>query len=153
MPWKAVPFDEASVRQRLSQHFSVMGIPTLVVVGADGRVLTANGRSAVMRDPQGRSYPWEGETAGWDGWVPHVHVLCGAAALLAPAWQLHGAEGQPALPARLAWSCLAHASPWLAAVSIHGLRSRRATFAILPVAVPGGQITTAGVQGLAHPTF
>ncbi|GAB4822764.1 hypothetical protein N2152v2_009810 [Parachlorella kessleri] len=60
MPWRAVPFDDVGTRRRLSQQFSVMGIPTLAIVAPDGRILTANGRAAVMRDPQGTQFPWEG---------------------------------------------------------------------------------------------
>lgn len=62
MPWKGVPFEDALVRKRLSQHFKVMGIPTLVLVGPDGRVLTHNGRAAVMRDREGAEFPWEGSS-------------------------------------------------------------------------------------------
>lgn len=62
--WTAVPFADTAARRRASSHFSVMGIPTLVIVGPDGQVLTTNGRGALARDPGGEGFPWEGAQEG-----------------------------------------------------------------------------------------
>lgn len=59
MPWPAVPFAAAGVRQRLSRKFKVSGIPALVLVdAASGRVITDDGRTEVARDPDGERFPW-----------------------------------------------------------------------------------------------
>merc|ERR1711904_84581 len=42
----------------LSKKFKVQGIPTFVIVGKDGEVITTDGRSAVMEDPKGDKFPW-----------------------------------------------------------------------------------------------
>ena len=57
MPWKAIPFGDRRV-DTLSEWFSVRGIPTLIIVGPDGRVITEDGRSRVDADPFGRDFPW-----------------------------------------------------------------------------------------------
>ena len=46
MPWIALPFRSEEGR-KLSEANGVRGIPTLVVYGADGRVITKDGRGAV----------------------------------------------------------------------------------------------------------
>jgi hypothetical protein len=47
MPW-----------QTLSKRFKVSGIPSLVLVdGATGQVLSKDGRSVIMSDPQGTDFP------------------------------------------------------------------------------------------------
>ena len=44
----------------LSDMFGVQGIPSFVVLGADGKVVTTEGRGKVEADPTGASFP-----AGW----------------------------------------------------------------------------------------
>jgi hypothetical protein len=39
MPWLAVPFEDDKQRRLLGQQFKVAGIPALVIVGGDGKVL------------------------------------------------------------------------------------------------------------------
>ena len=46
MPWKAVPFS-SSRREELGRRFKIRGIPSLVIVDANGKLLTANGRDDV----------------------------------------------------------------------------------------------------------
>ena len=57
MPWLALPFDEER-NEALSSHFEVEGIPTLVVLSPEGKVLTTKGRAAVSGDPDGKEFPW-----------------------------------------------------------------------------------------------
>lgn len=57
MPWLALPFDEER-NEALSSHFEVEGIPTLVVLSPEGKVLTTKGRAAVSADPEGKEFPW-----------------------------------------------------------------------------------------------
>jgi len=81
MPWCAIPFEErARVEQMMSQH-GVMGIPTLVVVGADGKIITKSGRSIVTADPNGQDFPWTDEKyaggvmSGLAGLLPIVGLV------------------------------------------------------------------------------
>ncbi len=46
MPWIALPFRSAE-GQKLAETNGVRGIPTLIVYGADGQVITKDGRGAV----------------------------------------------------------------------------------------------------------
>jgi len=49
MPWLAIPFDNTDVRESLSSHFDVSGIPTMIVMDAkNGNVISASGREDVM---------------------------------------------------------------------------------------------------------
>lgn len=59
MPWLAIPYADRARKEELSQHFEVEGIPTLVILGPDGKVVNADGRMAVMADPEGADFPWE----------------------------------------------------------------------------------------------
>ena len=47
------------LQAELSRKFKVSGIPTLVFVNAeDGQLITAEGRSIVMEDAEGKEFPW-----------------------------------------------------------------------------------------------
>ncbi|GFR46287.1 hypothetical protein Agub_g7842 [Astrephomene gubernaculifera] len=61
MPWMAIPFSETGHRTSLGRRFSVMGIPTLVILSPEGHVLNTNARAAVIRDPEASRFPWMGE--------------------------------------------------------------------------------------------
>merc|ERR1712084_219784 len=45
MPWLALPFDDRARKDALSKRFKIQGIPAVVVLGADGKVITKDGRS------------------------------------------------------------------------------------------------------------
>jgi thiol-disulfide isomerase/thioredoxin len=47
MPWLAVNYEREDVREALKAALSVKMLPTLVVIGHDGRVLATNGRGAI----------------------------------------------------------------------------------------------------------
>jgi thiol-disulfide isomerase/thioredoxin len=49
MPWLAIPFGDKPINA-LKKKYGVAGIPTLVVVDAAGKTLSANARGAVMQD-------------------------------------------------------------------------------------------------------
>ncbi|OQR76972.1 putative nucleoredoxin 3-like [Tropilaelaps mercedesae] len=55
--WFTVTFND-SARSELGKHFSVRGIPTLIVLGKDGTVISTDGRSAVQNNG----------AAAWDTW-------------------------------------------------------------------------------------
>ena len=56
MPWLAVAFDRADLRQSLGNTFDVSGIPTLLLMDESG-VYNSDGRTSVMMNPQG--FPWK----------------------------------------------------------------------------------------------
>lgn len=60
MPWLAVPFSDSATRERLDQHFSVRGIPYLVILDAAGNVRTKGGVQ-LIRDYGVESYPFTQE--------------------------------------------------------------------------------------------
>ena len=48
-PWLAVKFSDAELRRRLNEQHAVSAIPTIVVLNADGCVLTKDGRADIAR--------------------------------------------------------------------------------------------------------
>lgn len=58
MPWLALPFEDRDQKNKLSKKFGVQGIPMLIIVGKDGKVINTDGRSAVMKDKKGNNFPW-----------------------------------------------------------------------------------------------
>ena len=56
MPFKALDYEERELKDELSTKFGVRGIPTLVFLHRDGRVLSKDGRSLV--GSHGDEYPW-----------------------------------------------------------------------------------------------
>lgn len=59
MPWLAVPFEDRDRKNKLSKHYKVEGIPTLVIVDGDtGDTITRNGRMRVGADLAGKEFPW-----------------------------------------------------------------------------------------------
>merc|ERR1719453_239933 len=63
MPWLALPFADRDAKARLSKKYKVSGIPSLVVVDANGKTVTTDGRSTISKDPTGEQYPWTPPTA------------------------------------------------------------------------------------------
>jgi nucleoredoxin len=58
MPWLAIPPGDKR-KAALSARFEVEGIPALVLLdGATGETINANGRGAVGGDPEGAEFPW-----------------------------------------------------------------------------------------------
>jgi len=63
-PWHALPFADRDRKQKLSEAFSVKGIPTLIVLDDQGKVVTQNGRADYMNYlPAGGVVPAEGPSA------------------------------------------------------------------------------------------
>mmetsp|Transcript_73862 Transcript_73862/g.153904 ORF Transcript_73862/g.153904 Transcript_73862/m.153904 type:complete len:402 (-) Transcript_73862:77-1282(-) len=58
-PWCAVPFEAKEVKAALDKKFKVQGIPTLVILDSDAKLITKDGRAAVSKDPSGEKYPWK----------------------------------------------------------------------------------------------
>jgi len=49
MPWKAVKFDEEDRRQALGEEYGIRGIPALIIVNAEGKLITKDGRADVSK--------------------------------------------------------------------------------------------------------
>jgi len=57
-PWLALPFAQRDLAQCLKKACEVDGIPTLTIIGPDGTIINANGRSALAKDKEGANFPW-----------------------------------------------------------------------------------------------
>jgi len=62
-PWLALPFADRDRKGELSKKYKVQGIPSLVIVDAEGKTITTDGREAVSEDPTGEDFPWKADTA------------------------------------------------------------------------------------------
>jgi len=62
-PWAALPYGNRDLKNQLSKKFKVQGIPSFVILDADGKVITKDGREAVSKDPTGEKFPWTPPTA------------------------------------------------------------------------------------------
>lgn len=62
MPWLALPYDQREAARKLNKMCGVQGIPSLVVFGPDGMLVTSDGRKMVMDDQKGELLP--------EGWLP-----------------------------------------------------------------------------------
>jgi len=59
MPWLALPYEDRTRKDDLSNKFGVRGIPTLIVFdGATGAVVQKDARMKVTEDPEGEDFPW-----------------------------------------------------------------------------------------------
>lgn len=61
-PWLSLPYDKRDLKNSLSKKFKVQGIPSFVIVDAEGKTITSDGRSAVSQDPKGEDFPWKAKT-------------------------------------------------------------------------------------------
>jgi len=60
MPWLALPYDDRKCKEELNSKYKVKGIPSLVVLGPDGNVITTDGRSKVQEDFETcEDFPWK----------------------------------------------------------------------------------------------
>merc|ERR1712217_431652 len=62
-PWVALPYANREMKDKLSKKFKVQGIPSFVILGSDGQIITKDGREAVSKDPSGENFPWTPPTA------------------------------------------------------------------------------------------
>jgi len=59
MDFKALPFDEDK-KDALSEKFGVQGIPTLIVLDKDGKIISKDGRADVNKHKAETGKYWEG---------------------------------------------------------------------------------------------
>lgn len=62
MNFPAVSYDDGA-RERLMSALGVTGIPALVIVSGDGRVVQADGKAHVIKRGSLAGWPWAGEKA------------------------------------------------------------------------------------------
>jgi nucleoredoxin len=58
MPFLALPYSDRTRKEQLSDFYNVSGIPTLVIVGADGAIINKNARGALSADTVVQDYPF-----------------------------------------------------------------------------------------------
>ncbi|XP_067866724.1 nucleoredoxin isoform X3 [Heterodontus francisci] len=58
MPWIAVPYTDEARRSRLNWHYGIQGIPTLIILDQEGKIITRQGRPAVLNDMDCKDFPW-----------------------------------------------------------------------------------------------
>ena len=58
MPWLALPYSNREGKADLSGIFDVQGIPSLVTIDPNGKVINKSARGAVTADPNGLEFPW-----------------------------------------------------------------------------------------------
>eukprot|EP00930_Biecheleria_cincta_P015737 TRINITY_DN1301_c0_g1_i1.p1 TRINITY_DN1301_c0_g1~~TRINITY_DN1301_c0_g1_i1.p1 ORF type:complete len:432 (-),score=106.42 TRINITY_DN1301_c0_g1_i1:230-1525(-) len=62
-PWLALPFDKRDEKAALNKKFKVQGIPSLVVLGPSGELITKEGRGKVMENMDDcAGFPWKPAT-------------------------------------------------------------------------------------------
>jgi nucleoredoxin len=57
MPWWCLPY-ALSTLPRLATIYQAHGMPHLVVIDKDGKVITKNGVDCLVSDPVGKTFPW-----------------------------------------------------------------------------------------------
>merc|ERR1712057_115012 len=62
--WLAIPWSSSKQRGELDSLFEVSGIPCLVIVDENGRVINKNARAAVANDLSGENFPWAPPAVG-----------------------------------------------------------------------------------------
>lgn len=58
MPWMALPFEKRKEKEALSSMFEVQGIPTLITLDPDGKVINKNARGAASAEDAATTFPW-----------------------------------------------------------------------------------------------
>lgn len=63
MPWQVLPYDQRAQRDKLAQLCGVTALPNFTVLTPDGSLITHDGRTRVLDDPTGATFPG-------GGWYP-----------------------------------------------------------------------------------
>merc|ERR1712007_186166 len=57
-PWLALDYQCRKAKDQLSEACKVQGIPSLVIIDGNGKIISRDGREAVAADPTGDELPW-----------------------------------------------------------------------------------------------
>jgi nucleoredoxin len=58
--WPAFPFESRQLVENLQNEHNIQTIPTLLVMGPSGKLVTRYGREMVEEDPEALKFPWKG---------------------------------------------------------------------------------------------
>jgi len=58
-PWYAIPFEAEETRQALGEKFGIRGIPALLILNQDGKLVTKDARSDVMKLKEAAFDTWQ----------------------------------------------------------------------------------------------
>ncbi|XP_046604934.1 nucleoredoxin-like isoform X1 [Neodiprion virginianus] len=58
MPWLRIPFSQEERRRKLARAFDVQAIPTLVILDQRDNIITLEGRTELLEDPEAWNFPW-----------------------------------------------------------------------------------------------
>ncbi|XP_014468776.1 PREDICTED: nucleoredoxin-like [Dinoponera quadriceps] len=58
MPWLKIPFSQEERRRKLARALDVQAIPTLVILDPRDNIITLDGRTELIEDPEGLNFPW-----------------------------------------------------------------------------------------------
>merc|ERR1711865_861219 len=56
-PWLALDYSDRKMKEALSTMFGVQGIPSVVLIDADGSIISKDGRGSIAGDPTGENFP------------------------------------------------------------------------------------------------
>lgn len=63
MDWKAIPYVDEEKRQSLGEHFGIRGIPALYILDKEGKIISKDGRSDVMKSKEQAFDTWAAAAA------------------------------------------------------------------------------------------
>ena len=58
MPWPSIDFEKEDVRAKLGEQFGVKGIPSLQIIGKNGKIITTDGRSGITKSKEAAIKEW-----------------------------------------------------------------------------------------------
>jgi nucleoredoxin len=58
MPWPSVKFSEEDTRTQLGEQFGVRGIPSLQIIGKNGKIITTDGRTGISKEKEAAIKAW-----------------------------------------------------------------------------------------------
>lgn len=62
-PWYAVPFENQETRDSLNEHFGIRGIPALLVLDQEGKLISREGRPEIMKQKAAAFDSWSEKAA------------------------------------------------------------------------------------------
>jgi len=62
-PWYAIPFDAEEIRNSLGETFGIRGIPALLILNEEGKLITKDARSDVMKQKEAAYDSWQQKNA------------------------------------------------------------------------------------------
>ncbi|CAF1253769.1 unnamed protein product [Didymodactylos carnosus] len=74
MPWKALPYENRTIKNRLAAYYNIEGIPSLIIIKPSGETLTKKGRRDIGRSKLRAIEAWShGESVKHEPIKPEEH--------------------------------------------------------------------------------